>query len=94
MTNPKYTWSVSEASPSGIAIVNNTVYMAALRGKRLWRIVLNGENVSTVDSYFTGHTAGSARWEGAERQRHLVGSTNSDNNGSGDADVIRRSNIQ
>lgn len=28
MTNPKATWNVSEASPSGIAIVRNVVYMA------------------------------------------------------------------
>ena len=56
MTNPKWTRGrVSAASPSGIAIVNDTVYMAALRGQRLWRIVLNGEQRrSTVDRYFNG----------------------------------------
>lgn len=32
MTNPKKTWSVSEASPSGIAIARNVIYMASLRG--------------------------------------------------------------
>ncbi|MEV0347572.1 PQQ-dependent sugar dehydrogenase [Nonomuraea sp. NPDC050680] len=95
MTNPKYTWSVSEASPSGIAIVNNTVFMAALRGTRLWRIVLNGENVSTVNSYFNG-TYGRLRAVEKVPNASAIwfGSTNSDNNGSGDADVIRRTNIQ
>ncbi|MFI6318022.1 PQQ-dependent sugar dehydrogenase [Nonomuraea sp. NPDC050556] len=95
MTNPKYTWSVSEASPSGIAIVNNTIFMAALRGQRLWRIVLNGENVSTVNSYFNS-TYGRLRAVEKVPNASAIwfGSTNSDNNGSGAADVIRRSNIQ
>uniref|UniRef100_UPI001966400E PQQ-dependent sugar dehydrogenase n=1 Tax=Nonomuraea lactucae TaxID=2249762 RepID=UPI001966400E len=95
MTNPKYTWGVAEASPSGIAIVNNTVFMAALRGQRLWRIVLNGENVSTVNSYFNG-TYGRLRAVEKVPGAGAIwfGSTNSDNNGSGAADVIRRSNIQ
>ncbi|WP_431927598.1 PQQ-dependent sugar dehydrogenase [Nonomuraea jabiensis] len=95
MTNPKYTWSVSEASPSGIAIVNNTVFMAALRGQRLWRIVLNGENVSTVNSYFNG-TYGRLRAVEKVPGANAIwfGSTNSDNNGDGSADTIRRSNIQ
>ncbi|WP_327580503.1 PQQ-dependent sugar dehydrogenase [Nonomuraea sp. NBC_00507] len=95
MTNPKHTWGVAEASPSGIAIVNNTVFMAALRGQRLWRIVLNGENVSTVNSYFNG-TYGRLRAVEKVPGASAIwfGSTNSDNNGDGSADTIRRSTIQ
>ncbi|MEU6714533.1 PQQ-dependent sugar dehydrogenase [Nonomuraea sp. NPDC046802] len=95
MTNPKYTWSVSEASPSGIAIVGNTIFMGALRGERLWRIVLNGENVSTVNSYFNG-TYGRLRAVEKVPGANAIwfGSTNSDNNGDGSADTIRRSTIQ
>ncbi|QBS45508.1 glucose sorbosone dehydrogenase [Nocardia sp. CS682] len=37
-TNPLVTWSTSEASPSGLAITANTLYVAALRGQRLWTI--------------------------------------------------------
>jgi glucose/arabinose dehydrogenase len=95
MTNPKYTWTVAEASPSGIAIVNNTIFMAALRGQRLWRIVLNGENVSSVNSYFNG-TYGRLRAVEKVPNANAIwfGSTNSDNNGDGSADTIRRSTIQ
>lgn len=95
MTNPKYTWGVAEASPSGIAIVGDTVFMAALRGQRLWRIVLNGENVSTVNSYFNG-TYGRLRIVEKVPNAAAIwfGSTNSDNNGDGSADTIRRSAIQ
>ncbi|MGO4691293.1 PQQ-dependent sugar dehydrogenase [Glaciibacter sp. 2TAF33] len=44
--NPSYVdpvqqWRTDVASPSGIAIVNDTVFMASLRGERLWRIVLS-----------------------------------------------------
>ncbi|WP_241983477.1 PQQ-dependent sugar dehydrogenase [Cryobacterium tagatosivorans] len=36
--NPLVQWSTDQASPSGIAIVDDTIFMAGLRGERLWRI--------------------------------------------------------
>lgn len=36
--DPVAVWPTSEASPSGIAAVGDTVFMAALRGERLWVI--------------------------------------------------------
>jgi glucose/arabinose dehydrogenase len=42
--NPVATWAVAEASPSGIAIVGDQVYLACLRGERLYRIGLDGQN--------------------------------------------------
>ena len=39
-TNPLVTWTVSEASPSGIAVTADTLYVAALRGQRLWTVPL------------------------------------------------------
>jgi glucose/arabinose dehydrogenase len=35
-------WPTSDASPSGLAIVGQTAFMAALRGERLWQIPLSG----------------------------------------------------
>ncbi|GAA4049932.1 PQQ-dependent sugar dehydrogenase [Agromyces indicus] len=35
-TDPAVQWPTSEASPSGIAVVGDTVVVAALRGERLW----------------------------------------------------------
>ena len=40
--NPIVTWRTSEASPSGAAIVGDTLYVAALRGERLWTVPLAG----------------------------------------------------
>lgn len=36
--DPVYQWATSEASPSGLAWVSGTFFMAALRGARLWAI--------------------------------------------------------
>ncbi len=36
--DPLVQWPTDQASPSGIAIVGDTVFMASLRGQRLWRI--------------------------------------------------------
>ncbi|WP_323502586.1 PQQ-dependent sugar dehydrogenase [Cryobacterium sp. RTS3] len=37
-TDPVVQWRTSEASPSGLAIVGDTLFVAALRGERLWRV--------------------------------------------------------
>ncbi|WP_159797228.1 PQQ-dependent sugar dehydrogenase, partial [Puerhibacterium puerhi] len=35
---PVATWSTDEASPSGLAVTPDAVYLAGLRGERLWRV--------------------------------------------------------
>lgn len=40
--NPLVTWPTSESSPSGAAIAGSTLFVAALRGERLWRVPLRG----------------------------------------------------
>ena len=44
-TNPLVTWSTDEASPSGLAIVGDTLYVGALRGQRLWTIPIAGDEL-------------------------------------------------
>ncbi|MET9286106.1 PQQ-dependent sugar dehydrogenase [Nocardia beijingensis] len=46
-TEPLLTWTTAEASPSGIAIAGNTLYVAALRGRRLWTVPLVDGGVGT-----------------------------------------------
>ncbi|TDO51468.1 glucose/arabinose dehydrogenase [Kribbella sp. VKM Ac-2527] len=53
MDNPKRTWTTAEASPSSLAIVNDTAYVAALRGQRLWRVELEGTEAGATQAYFT-----------------------------------------
>ncbi|MFI6711090.1 PQQ-dependent sugar dehydrogenase [Nonomuraea sp. NPDC050478] len=38
--NPIVTWDTSEASPSGLAYADGSLWMGALRGERLWQIPL------------------------------------------------------
>jgi glucose/arabinose dehydrogenase len=40
--DPIVQWSTAEASPSGAAVDGNTLFVAALRGQRLWKVPLNG----------------------------------------------------
>ncbi|MER7538041.1 PQQ-dependent sugar dehydrogenase [Streptomyces sp. NPDC097704] len=40
--DPVAQWPTSEASPSGIAYARGAIWLAALRGERLWRVPLSG----------------------------------------------------
>ncbi|MFJ9806994.1 PQQ-dependent sugar dehydrogenase [Streptomyces sp. NPDC101158] len=41
-TDPVAQWPTDQASPSGIAYARGAIWMAGLRGERLWRIPLSG----------------------------------------------------
>ncbi|PWJ56323.1 Glucose/arabinose dehydrogenase, beta-propeller fold [Quadrisphaera granulorum] len=53
-TAPLVTWPTSDASPSGLLVTADAVYVAALRGQRLWRIPLDdgvlGQPEALLDS--------------------------------------------
>jgi glucose/arabinose dehydrogenase len=51
--NPVAQWATSDASPSGLLWMRDTLFLAALRGERLWAIYPNPEGIDTVD-WFTG----------------------------------------
>jgi glucose/arabinose dehydrogenase len=53
-TNPQVVWDVSEASPSGLAYLDGRLWLAALRGERLWRIDLDGDRASNPTDFFVG----------------------------------------
>lgn len=53
-TNPKVVWRTSEASPSGVAVVGSTLYVAALGGEGLWRVPLRGASTGTPKKLFSG----------------------------------------
>jgi glucose/arabinose dehydrogenase len=48
-TDPVQQWTTDEASPSGLAAVGDTLFMASLRGERLWRI---HPSTAGVDTWF------------------------------------------
>jgi glucose/arabinose dehydrogenase len=79
MRNPKVVWSTSEASPSGLTYWKGSLYMAALRGQRLWEIPLDGTDVGKPKAYFTGEY-GRLRsvTVAADGERLLVSTSNTD----------------
>ncbi|MGP8304389.1 PQQ-dependent sugar dehydrogenase [Streptomyces inhibens] len=84
MTNPKRQWRVEDASPSAVAYADGAIYMAALRGERLWRIPVNGTSTGTPKAYYT-HDYGRLRTvESVPGKKSLwLTTTNADNNGDG-----------
>ena len=53
-TNPLVTWSTSESSPSGNAVAGNSLYVAALAGRRLWAIPITGSGLGTPQALLQG----------------------------------------
>ncbi|TVL94272.1 glucose sorbosone dehydrogenase [Streptomyces sp. SAJ15] len=55
LVNPVEQWRVADASPSGLAFAEGSLWMAGLRGERLWRIPLRGtEPVTKPQAFFEG----------------------------------------
>ncbi|WP_240528621.1 PQQ-dependent sugar dehydrogenase [Streptomyces humi] len=50
--NPIAQWHTDDASPSGIAYVNGVIWMAGLKGQRLWRIPLKGTTAAAAPQAF------------------------------------------
>jgi glucose/arabinose dehydrogenase len=48
LVDPVQQWATDDASPSGIAVVGDTVFMAGLGGERLWSIRFDG---SAIEHY-------------------------------------------
>ncbi|MFJ9405643.1 PQQ-dependent sugar dehydrogenase [Streptomyces sp. NPDC101393] len=53
--NPVAQWKTADASPSGIAYAKGSLWMAGLRGERLWRIPLDGTKpVAAPQAFLNG----------------------------------------
>ena len=45
--DPVATWATDDASPSGLAVTADAVYLAGLKGQRLWRVPLTADGIGT-----------------------------------------------
>lgn len=52
--NPQVVWHTDQASPSGLAYDDGYLWMAALRGERLWRIRVHGGHAGHPRAFFVG----------------------------------------
>ncbi|MGW3010644.1 PQQ-dependent sugar dehydrogenase [Streptomyces sp. NPDC001219] len=59
--DPVEQWKTADASPSGIAYAKGSVWMASLRGERLWRIPLDGTKPVAAPQAFLKGTYGRLR---------------------------------
>lgn len=59
--DPVAQWPTSEASPSGIAYAEGSIWMAGLRGERLWRIPVSGTDGSAEPQAFLKEEYGRLR---------------------------------
>ncbi|KUL37121.1 glucose sorbosone dehydrogenase, partial [Streptomyces sp. NRRL F-4489] len=50
--DPVLVWKPADASPSGLAYAGGSLWMASLRGERLWRIPLNGTKPAAAPQAF------------------------------------------
>ncbi|MDX5399725.1 MAG: PQQ-dependent sugar dehydrogenase, partial [Actinomycetes bacterium] len=70
MTPPVLVWPTSEASPSGLAFWRGSLWMAALRGERLWEIPVTDQD--------TGQLEPIAHWVGEFGRLRAVASAGDD----------------
>jgi glucose/arabinose dehydrogenase len=53
--NPFAQWRTSEASPSGLAFAGGSLWMASLRGERLWRVPVRRDGtIGKPQDFFVG----------------------------------------
>jgi len=52
--DPVLQWATSEASPSGLAFVEGTFFLAALRGERVWAIQVAADGSANASAWFAG----------------------------------------
>lgn len=53
LIDPQAVWSTADASPSGLTYWKGSLYLAALRGERLWEIPLDGDRAGEPIAHFT-----------------------------------------
>lgn len=54
MTNPQVVWSTDTASPSGLAYLDGRLWLASLRGQRLWRVDVDGGKAGNAKDFLVG----------------------------------------
>ena len=52
--DPFVQWRTSEASPSGLAFLDGSLWMASLRGQRLWQVPVTNQGTGKPRDWFVG----------------------------------------
>ncbi|MEV6732441.1 PQQ-dependent sugar dehydrogenase [Streptomyces sp. NPDC051364] len=90
LRDPVAVWKTDEASPSGIAWAQGSVWMAGLKGERLWRIPLAGAApVAEPEAFLTGKYGRLRTVIALGGDRLLLVTSETDGRGSPEADDDR-----
>ncbi len=54
LVNPQVVWDTDAASPSGLAFLDGRLWLASLKGERLWRVEVDGDRASDPADFFVG----------------------------------------
>lgn len=52
--DPQITWDTDDASPSGLAFLDDRLWLGALKGQRLWRVDVKGKTARKPRAFFLG----------------------------------------
>ncbi|TCC44626.1 PQQ-dependent sugar dehydrogenase [Kribbella capetownensis] len=93
MADPIAQWHTSDASPSGIAFAQGHIFMASLRGERLWAIpVADGKRTGEPQAFFTNQFGRLRTVEAAPDGSLWLTTSNTDGRGGtrdGDDRILR-----
>jgi len=87
--DPAITWPTDQASPSGLAIVDDVAYLGALRGERLWQVPLRQDGVGEAEAALGGRFGRIRTVEAAPDGALWFTTSNRDGRGSPAADDDR-----
>ncbi|CAM5679758.1 PQQ-dependent sugar dehydrogenase OS=Streptomyces tendae OX=1932 GN=GUR47_36570 PE=4 SV=1 [Streptomyces tendae] len=88
--DPVAQWKTDDASPSGIAWAEGSVWMAGLRGERLWRIPLKGTEASAdPQAFLEGEYGGLRSVASAGGDKLWLVTSNTDGRGDAKGDDDR-----
>ena len=54
LVDPQVVWDTDDASPSGLAWLDGHLWLASLKGERLWRVDVDGKRASDPADFFVG----------------------------------------
>jgi glucose/arabinose dehydrogenase len=54
MREPEVVWATKDASPSGVTVLHDTLYVTALRGEGLWRMPIRRHGLGAPSKLFSG----------------------------------------